>query len=133
MWATAPAGAILGAMKPMDRRAFINRAATLGGTAYLAPWLQGLAACSSGNAPADTAPALDYGPLLSSECSHLALPKDFHCVLLNQSGSAMTGGAATPNAFDGMAAFALPNGNIRLIRNHEMREAASTAAAFGNV
>jgi len=25
-----------------------------------------------------------------------------------------------PNAFDGMAAFPMPNGNVRLIRNHEM-------------
>ena len=117
----------------MDRRGFVHRAAALGGTAYLAPWLQGLVACGSSTAgPADTPPALAYGPLLPGECPHLALPTDFHCVLLNQSGTPMTGGAATPNAFDGMAAFPLSNGNIRLIRNHEMREAVATAVPFGN-
>jgi secreted PhoX family phosphatase len=32
----------------------------------------------------------------------------------------MTDGFPTPGAHDGMAAFPLPNGNIRLIRNHEL-------------
>jgi secreted PhoX family phosphatase len=36
-----------------------------------------------------------------------------------------------PNAFDGMAAFPLPNGNVRLIRNHEMVDPPQSAQAFG--
>ena len=37
-----------------------------------------------------------------------------------------------PNAFDGMAAFPLRNGNVRLIRNHEMVDAAETARPIGS-
>ena len=39
----------------------------------------------------------------------------------------MSDGVATPLAHDGMAAFPLPNGNIRLIRNHEVRRRARSA------
>ena len=44
----------------------------------------------------------------------------------------MSDGNPTPGAFDGMAAFALPNGNVRLIRNHENRDAPDTAAVKGD-
>jgi glucosamine--fructose-6-phosphate aminotransferase (isomerizing) len=39
----------------------------------------------------------------------------------------MSDGNPTPGAFDGMAAFALPNGNVHLIRNHENRDGPDTA------
>jgi secreted PhoX family phosphatase len=119
--------------KKFDRRAFVQRAAKIGGGIYLAPWLQGLAACAkNGDGPAGMTELRDYGPLGASDVSQLMLPANFHAVLLSQSGRPMTSGAPTPNAFDGMAAFALPNGNIRLIRNHEMNDAAATAVAFGD-
>jgi secreted PhoX family phosphatase len=44
----------------------------------------------------------------------------------------MSNGQPTPKAHDGMAAFRLPNGNVRLIRNHEDRELASRAKPIGN-
>jgi hypothetical protein len=37
-----------------------------------------------------------------------------------------------PNAFDGMAAFALPNGNVRLIRNHEMVDRPENGRPIGS-
>ena len=37
-----------------------------------------------------------------------------------------------PNAFDGMAAFPLPNGNVRLIRNHEMGDSADVGIPVGD-
>jgi secreted PhoX family phosphatase len=44
----------------------------------------------------------------------------------------MSDGNPTPGAFDGMAAFALSNGNVRLIRNHENRDPPDTATVKGD-
>lgn len=58
----------------------------------------------------------------------LALPTGFSYVVLSQSGRPMTDGSPTPVAFDGMAAFAGPDGVVRLIRNHELRTLPGTAS-----
>lgn len=50
----------------------------------------------------------------------LALPPGFQYRRFGLAGSPMSDGFATPGAHDGMAAFPLPNGHIRLIRNHEV-------------
>jgi hypothetical protein len=74
-----------------------------------------------------------YGALVpSTDCPELALPHGFHASKLSQAGDIMSDGVATPNAFDGMAAFPLPNGNIRLIRNHEIRDSVAVARPFGD-
>jgi secreted PhoX family phosphatase len=74
-----------------------------------------------------------YGPLApGADWPELALPSGFRAVKLSQAGDLMTDGNPTPNAFDGMGTFALPNGNIHLIRNHEIRDSASTAHPFGD-
>jgi hypothetical protein len=52
----------------------------------------------------------------------LALPPGFHYSVISREGEIMADGFPTPKAMDGMAAFALPNGNTLLIRNHEDRE-----------
>ncbi len=39
----------------------------------------------------------------------------------------------TPRAHDGMAALALPNGNVRLIRNHEDRAPAPVSTVIGDL
>lgn len=112
-----------------------------GGGALFAPSLVGLAACA--DQPRVARPCLSvrrvgrgeggYGVLApSADCPELALPHGFRAVKLSQAGDVMSDGVATPNAFDGMAAFALPNGNIRLIRNHEIRDPAASARPFGN-
>ncbi len=44
----------------------------------------------------------------------------------------MSDGRPTPRLHDGMAAFPLPNGNVRLIRNHEVNNEPQSGAAFGN-
>jgi hypothetical protein len=56
----------------------------------------------------------------SRECPELALPRDFRVVRLSVSGERMSDGVATPGGFDGMATFPLPNGHVRLVRNHEI-------------
>ena len=62
-----------------------------------------------------------YGPLQSAG-PELALPAGFTYHMFGVEGSEMSDGNPTPKGHDGMAAFALPNGNVRLIRNHEDRD-----------
>ncbi|MGH7671528.1 MAG: alkaline phosphatase PhoX [Gemmatimonadales bacterium] len=126
-------------MSSLDRRSFLRRAAVYGGGAVLAPSLTGLAACAdqarvAGLTVRRVGPGDGgYGALLASpDAPELALPRGFRTAKLSQAGDVMSDGHPTPNAFDGMAAFPLPNGNIRLIRNHEIRDSAATARPFGN-
>lgn len=72
-----------------------------------------------------------YGPL-SNVGAELALPAGFTYVKFGVEGSEMSDGSPTPKAHDGMAAFELPNGNVRLIRNHEDRNNAATSTVKGD-
>jgi secreted PhoX family phosphatase len=60
-----------------------------------------------------------YGPLRKAG-PELALPSGFEYHRFSITGTRMSDGLPTPGMHDGMAAFPLPNGNIRLIRNHEI-------------
>jgi secreted PhoX family phosphatase len=72
-----------------------------------------------------------YGPL-GDAGEELALPRGFRYAVLGVEGSPMSDGAVTPHAHDGMAAFRLANGNIRLVRNHEDRTRPPTAVLAGS-
>ena len=129
----------------LSRRAFLRRA---GGAAF-APSLIGLAACNELTAPPGEAGVAGsvllggheggsgdggYGGLVESEDSpELRIPDGFRCVRISRAGqpSLADSGFVVPQALDGMAAFPLPNENIRLIRNHEIRDVAGTATPFG--
>ena len=65
--------------------------------------------------PENEDPQLGKAPLL-------ALPAGFVYSVFGVEGTTMTDGNETPKAHDGMAAFALQNGNVRLIRNQEDRD-----------
>jgi uncharacterized protein len=120
------------------RRDFLRRAVGAAGAALIAPSLSGLVARSRGVIP-ELAPAFlraglgqgGYGPLRRAG-PELALPDGFSYSVLGSAGKPMSDGNPTPGAFDGMAAFALPNGNVRLIRNHENRDGADTAKVKGD-
>ena len=111
----------------LNRRAFLAKSFAVGGGFLVAPGLadifraymiQGARAAGSGSAPQD----VGYGVLApTADCPELALPPGFRCRLMSEAGTPMADGTLTPGAQDGMAAFALANGNIRLIRNHEVR------------
>ncbi|MDE3261485.1 MAG: DUF839 domain-containing protein [Acidobacteriota bacterium] len=73
-----------------------------------------------------------YGQLaISSDSPQFEIPAGFRCVPLSSGGvaSSVRPDLEVPNAFDGMAAFPLPNGNVRLIRNHEMVDSATSPHA----
>lgn len=114
-------------MSTINRRAFLAQSArSISGifTAFSA-----LQLASPGRAAPPA--AAGYGPLRDAG-PELALPADFQYRVIGVQGTPMSDGRATPPLHDGMAAFPLSNGNIRLIRNHELREAAKAGAAFGD-
>ena len=127
-------------MSSMERRVFLGRLASAGGVAVLAPSLAGLARWNGSAGGSRRSRGLGgtfiepYGPLAKSpECPELEIPTGFRCVRISTGGgrSAVRDGLTVPNAFDGMAAFPLQDGNVRLIRNHEMVDGAGSAAAIG--
>lgn len=130
----------------MARRTFLRRFATAGGAMVVTPSLAGLAACGDTAGPADSGntdvpvkppenPIIKpYGELVRSpDCPELEIPERFRCVRLSSGGrpSSVRDGLAVPNGFDGMAAFPLPNGNVRLVRNHEMADDAEDGIPIG--
>lgn len=107
----------------MNRRGFLGRTARFGGGALAGfSALQTLAdlASLSSRAQHTAGPGEGgYGPLVAAG-DELALPRGFEYVRFGAMGARMDDGLPTPPAHDGMGAFPLPNGNIRLIRNHEL-------------
>ncbi|MQA13508.1 MAG: DUF839 domain-containing protein [Pseudonocardiaceae bacterium] len=79
----------------------------------------------SGRPPVNSDPEFGTKPLL-------ALPEGFAYAAFGVEGTEMSDGNDTPRAHDGMAAFALPNGNVRLIRNHEDRNPPGVAGLDGS-
>lgn len=125
-------------MASVNRRGFLRQtAAVAGGAALGAIPMQGLVARAQ-LAPAATDSLRmqavvgegGYGPLQPAG-PELALPVGFAYRMFGVEGSMMSDGNPTPRAHDGMAAFALPTGNIRLIRNHEDRDTSARATLKG--
>ena len=131
----------------MDRRVFLKALASAGGSAVFAPSLAGLAKWNEAGGPgaghgpgsrsgAGASPFIEpYGRLVAGpDCPEIEIPESFRCVRLGSGGVASTvrDGLTVPNAFDGMAAFPLPNGNVRLIRNHEMVDKAENSLPIGD-
>ena len=126
----------------IDRRGFLKQFASAGSGLALTPSLAGLIAHNHASAQSPH-PGLPggrnlflepYGNLApGADCPELEIPESFRCVRLSSGGvpSTVRSGFTVPNAFDGMAAFPLPNGNVRLIRNHEMVDEADDARPIG--
>ena len=107
-------------MTDLNRRSFLSYTAGTAMAGFAA--LQGLGL--RGTRPllgqrAATVGEGSYGPLQTAG-PDLTLPPGFQYRKFGLAGSLMSDGITTPLAHDGMAAFPLPNGNVRLIRNHEV-------------
>lgn len=124
-------------MSRINRRVFLRRSADYAGRAVAGlAALNAFGACAPVGATAAPRPEAKpggggYGPLREAG-DELALPHGFSYRVLGVEGSSMSDGYPTPGKHDGMAAFPLPNGNIRLIRNHEVDNTPRTGAATGD-
>lgn len=117
----------------MDRRDFLLRTTAIA-TGAAGP-LQALLVRAAAGAPLRQAPG--YGPLAPFNDSTtglplLHLPPGFSYFTFGWTGDRLDDGSPTPNMHDGMAAFPLEGGLVRLIRNHEVsvRPAFSETLAY---
>jgi uncharacterized protein len=107
----------------VDRRAFLHQALLAAGASMAMP-LQAFAARVA--ADGGRLPVADgYGPLgpVADETTGLPLlhlPAGFRYSTFGWTGDAMGGDRRTPGAHDGMAAFDIGDGRVRLVRNHEL-------------
>ena len=61
-----------------------------------------------------------YGPLRPDPAGYFDLPEGFSYRVLAKAGETMDDGFIAPDNFDGMGCFALPDGHLALVRNHEL-------------
>ena len=130
-------------MSPVDRRNFLRDSFKYAGGAVIAPSLAGLVACNDAvTAPLATTGMLrraragegGYGNLkISEDCPEISIPAGFHALRIDRSGDVLSDGNILKNAFDGMGAFAHGAGRVRLVRNHEMRDAAGRYAPLSPI
>ena len=98
-----------------NRRQFLSAT----GSAFAALVASGCMA--RGNAAlASSGSFADYGPLRPDPAGMLDLPEGFSYRLLSSLGDAMSDGGTVPDKADGMGCLDLGNGEIVLVRNHEL-------------
>lgn len=69
---------------------------------------------------ADATSRVGYGPLIDDSRGLLRIPRGFTYTTFSHTGEEMADGFLVPGMHDGMAAFAGPNGETLLVRNHEL-------------
>jgi secreted PhoX family phosphatase len=118
------------------RRSFFKRGGALAGGVVTASMLSALTAHTAladddefdGRRGRRNRRRSDYGELAPTPDQNgdmiLALPKDFRYVTFSKTGEIFGAGLVVPRNHDGMACFERPGDIVRLIRNHEVRNAA---------
>jgi secreted PhoX family phosphatase len=96
-----------------DRRTFLRAT----GSAFAALVASG---CITRDIAIGATGAPGYGPLVPDPAGILDLPQGFSYRMVSKLFDPMDDGAMVPDAADGMGAFALPDGKIALVRNHEL-------------
>jgi secreted PhoX family phosphatase len=105
-------------MTQVDRRTVLKAGAI---TALAGPFAGFFARQANAAPPAAAAgPALVPVPDLRDQVVRLALPRGFAYRSFQHTGEVLGDGTVVPGRHDGMAAFPGPNGNSRLVRNHEI-------------
>ena len=97
----------------ISRRRFIGQT----GTAFAALAILG---CTD-RGLTQTPRAAGYGPLVEDPNGLLDLPEGFNYRVLSQLGDLMNDGTPVPDKADGMGCFQGENGELILVRNHELR------------
>ncbi|MDY7098151.1 MAG: DUF839 domain-containing protein [Pseudomonadota bacterium] len=101
--------------KPQNRREFL----TATGSAFAALLASG---CMTRGAAVTTVSggSTPYGPLVADANGMLDLPAGFSYRILSSLGDRMSDGGTVPDKADGMGCFDIGNGEIALVRNHEL-------------
>ena len=112
----------------LNRRQFFARSAVAAGATSLGGGLfDALVARSAYAGEPQAEAALGLATVLCGRPATTSrLPAGFQYRVISNEGDPMDDGFPTPKAMDGMAAFAGPNGNILLVRNHEDGQAGNT-------
>jgi len=103
-----------------DRRRFLGATATAF-AALAASGCMGRGAGGSGAKVASGDGAAGYGALTPDPAGFLDLPEGFSYRVLSRLGDTMDDGGTVPDRADGMGCFDLGNGEIALVRNHELQ------------
>lgn len=74
--------------------------------------------------------AAGYGPLQADPNGILDLPEGFNYRILSRLGDAMSDGGTVPDKADGMGCFQLAQGELALVRNHELVPTDSAGGAI---
>ena len=118
-----------------DRRNFLKRASvgglvtatTVGSLSAHVAWSQEAGKVDPRKQLRHGKPGKGYGTLHRTRDQNgeevLALPRGFQYLTFGKTGETMSDGYPTPRNHDGMTCFEMPSGIIRLIRNHEVRNA----------
>ncbi|MDX2220677.1 MAG: DUF839 domain-containing protein [Burkholderiales bacterium] len=114
----------------MKRRQFLVNSSVVGLSALAHPFMGYVSAQTQGVKRASGFGALTAVKDLADGEVRLFLPAGFEYRSFGVVGEVMSDGAKTPGKHDGMGAFAGPNGNTILIRNHEIN---GPVGAFGDV
>ncbi|WP_261388610.1 PhoX family protein [Qipengyuania gaetbuli] len=93
----------------LHRRQFLSATATAFGALTL-----------SGCMTRGATQAVGYGPLVPDPAGLIDLPQGFTYRLLSSLDDAMNDGGTVPDKADGMGCLPIPNGEIALVRNHEL-------------
>ena len=107
----------------MKRRFFLQQAS------YISIGFLGLSRCSIDKSPSNE--LFRYGPLEKDPNGYMDLPKGFNYKIISRAGDKMTDGFFVPGGADGMATFAMDDGKMVIIRNHELSPQAKKYSAFG--
>ena len=97
----------------LDRRYFLRAT----GSAFGALLASGCLIRTGSLAARDLA---GYGPLKTDPNGILDLPEGFRYHILSRLGDAMSDGGTVPDKADGMGCFQLDQGELALVRNHEL-------------
>ena len=100
----------------LDRRRFLGAT----GMAFAGLVASGCVSRTAMGAGSGASAFTDYGPLVPDPEGLLDLPRGFSYRLLSSLGDAMDDGRTVPDKGDGMGCLPLGNGEIVLIRNHEL-------------
>lgn len=113
----------------LSRRRFLSNAAAVSAAFGALPLLN---ACGQAQGAGYINQVEGYGPLVSDPDRLFDLPAGFDYVTLSSTGEPMDDGLLVPGDHDGMACFpGLEDGQVILVRNHEMSPDEADQSAFG--